>query len=151
MLAPFHPIKQSFLDFLNEAKESIYICIYGFTLDEVTDLLIAKKNAGIKVEMLMDNIQAGGTKQKVQAKRLIDAGINVLIGPSPKGGIRHSKYTIIDGKKSELGSLNYSASSFKQNNTILIITSSEVAGFLQKDFDYNKSYLETRRSNGHQN
>ncbi len=92
------------------------------------DALIAKHGAGVTVRCVCDHTQAEGPAEKVQLQRLVDAGVEVLIGTSSHGAIDHSKYILIDAELGAAdpascvgyGSFNFSASAESQDNTFTI-------------------------------
>lgn len=121
LFAPRDDTTGAFLALLRAAKESILVSIYGFTLAEATDVLIAKHQAGVKVRVLFDHTQACGPSEKAQVARLEAAGVPHWIGTSPKAGqILHSKVTVVDGCLTETGSWNYNSNASKQWNTFVL-------------------------------
>lgn len=120
--APFDDTEAAFLKFVKRAKKSICVSIYGFHLPPLTDALIAKHQAGVKVTIILDHTQAEGKAESGEVQKLVDAGVPLLIGTSPiHRQILHSKFTIIDGKAVEVGSWNYSLSASQQSNTMTFI------------------------------
>ena len=121
LLAPYDDTTGAFLALLKSARESILISIYGFTLTEAVDVLIAKHQAGISVRMLFDHTQEQGPAELAQVRRLEAAGVPHWIGTSPDAHqILHSKVTVVDGVLCETGSWNYSYGASKQSNTWLL-------------------------------
>ena len=105
------------LAMLDEAQAEVKIDIYGFTWPPLMDELIAVHERGVNVRIVADHTQAEGTAEKPQLQRLVDAGIELLIGTSSRGAIDHSKYLIVDGKTVGFGSFNFSQSALAQDNT----------------------------------
>jgi phosphatidylserine/phosphatidylglycerophosphate/cardiolipin synthase-like enzyme len=115
----------------NEATTSIHIDVYGFTYVPLMDVLIAKHQAGVTVNVVADHSQAEGTAELPQLQRLVSAGIEVLIGVSSRGGIDHSKYLVVDDRVVGFGSFNFSLSAESQDNTFSIRSDAGlVAAFL---------------------
>jgi|SRR5579859_5588484 len=133
LFAPFDQTTQEYLTFVTSAKQSIYIIIYGFHLPTLTDTLIAKHQAGVTVNVILDHTQAEGKAEAGEVARLVAAGIPLLIGTSPvHGQILHTKATIIDECAVESGSWNYSLSAAAQSNTLTFV----------HDADYARAYLD---------
>lgn len=121
LFSPRDDTTGAFLALLRAAKQSALISIYGFTLAEAADVLIAKHQAGVSVRILFDHTQACGPSERAQVARLAAAGVPHWIGTSPKAGqILHSKVTVVDGVLTETGSWNYSASASKEFNTLVL-------------------------------
>ena len=133
LFAPFDQTTDEFLAFINSAKQSIYTLIYGMHLPLLTDALIAKHQAGVKVNLILDHSQEAGKAEQQEVQKLVAAGIPLLVGTSPvHGQILHTKATIIDEAAVESGSWNYSLSASAQSNTLTFV----------HDTDYARSYLD---------
>lgn len=129
--APYDDVSGALVRLAGEASRSIHIDVYGFTYVPLMDELIAAHKAGVAVNVVADHSQAEGTAEKPQLQRLVDAGIDVLIGTSSRGAIDHSKYIVIDGAIVGFGSFNFSASAESQDNTFSIRSDAGlVAAFL---------------------
>jgi phosphatidylserine/phosphatidylglycerophosphate/cardiolipin synthase-like enzyme len=118
--APYDDVSSALVELANEATQSIHIDVYGFTFIPLMDALIAKHQAGITVNVVADHSQAEGTAELPQLQRLVNAGIDVLIGTSSRGAIDHSKYIVIDSLVVGYGSFNFSLSAESQDNTFSI-------------------------------
>jgi phosphatidylserine/phosphatidylglycerophosphate/cardiolipin synthase-like enzyme len=145
MLAPYDDTTGAFLALLKSAKKSILISIYGFTIAEAADTLIAQHQAGLDVRVLFDHTQAAGTAERVQVARLAAAGVPHWIGTSPVAHqILHGKVTIVDGELCETGSWNYSVSAAHQFNTFVIERSPDSAvkltAFIERLIDWVKAH-----------
>ena len=147
-LAPQDDIEKAFLEFVGTATKTIHMEIYGFTLEPLIDLLISKAASGVWVGILLDSVQAAGTAESLQLERIKNSGMEYYVGRSPRGAIRHSKGTIIDREWVEDGSLNYSASSFLQNNTVRISRDAALAELLITDWETNKEMLIRKQKKG---
>lgn len=132
LITPFQNGMQAYLAFLGQAQKTIRIMIYGFTLAAVVDCLIAKRQDGVDVKLLLDHTQAMGHAEKPELERLVAAGFvdgrDFLIGTSPEHhAINHLKATWIDGQHVFHGSWNYSISASEQLNSIEVVTAPELA------------------------
>ncbi|HLX12513.1 MAG TPA: choice-of-anchor D domain-containing protein [Bacteroidota bacterium] len=121
---------------MSQAQASIIGCIYTFTRSDIADTLVAKKNAGKKVRLTMDNSTDTGD----QYAFLVSSGVDVhLKGFST--GLLHHKYSVIDGDQSSgttqyvtTGSHNWSSAAENSNDeNELIIHSQRIANlYLQE-------------------
>ena len=118
--APYDDVPTRLLALVNSATTEVLIDVYGFTFAPLMDALIAKHQAGVLVRCVCDHSQAEGAAEKVQLQRLVDAGIEVLIGVSIHGAIDHSKYLVVDRATVGFGSFNFSASAEQQDNTFAV-------------------------------
>ena len=116
------------LGLLASAAAQIRICAYGFTDPRITGALVERHQAGVDTALLLDYTQACGPSEIAQVRRLKDAGVPFWVGTSEKAhAIRHSKNIIVDSEWAEIGSLNYSATAFDQDNTVEIVRDKELA------------------------
>lgn len=103
------------------ARHSILLNIYEMTSPEITDALVEKIHAGVKVVILEEGQPVRGMSvagRRVQ-QRLINAmrssnpqsrlfEMTSKVGPKRRFRFNHGKYAIIDGNQLLLGSENYS-------------------------------------------
>jgi phosphatidylserine/phosphatidylglycerophosphate/cardiolipin synthase-like enzyme/DNA/RNA endonuclease YhcR with UshA esterase domain len=125
---------------LNAATSSISICMYTFTRDDLAATLIAQKNAGKKVRVVMDNNTDSGN----EFATLQNAGVDVLLknlSPSPSSALLHHKYAVIDADKPSpnnvvlTGSHNWSSAAETQNDeNELIVHSQRIANLYLQEF-----------------
>lgn len=114
------------LEMTAAATASVQIDIYGLTFPPLMDALIAAHQRGVHVQIVADHSQSAGTHERPQLQRLVDAGIELVIGVSARGGIDHSKYLLIDAALGVMapqscvafGSFNFSVSALSQDNTL---------------------------------
>lgn len=112
------------------AKKSIHGAIYSFTLDSIGDSLVAAKNRGIEVKIIMEKQQLS---RYSELKKLQEAGIEVRIDSNPN--FMHDKFSIIDGKIVTTGSFNWTQNADKENNeNLVIINSPELATQFDSEF-----------------
>jgi len=109
--------KAELLNWINHANQSIYVLIYSFTLDDVANALIAAKNRGLDVKVIMDNEQSAGPGSEYQT--LLNAGVTVRT--DNRSAEMHDKVAIIDNQIVITGSFNWSANADTNNNENLIV------------------------------
>jgi phosphatidylserine/phosphatidylglycerophosphate/cardiolipin synthase-like enzyme len=134
-------VLQELLALVARATAQIRISIYGYTLPQLTQALIARHVAGVDVQLLFDHTQACGPTEKAQIALIKAAGIPYWIGTSPEHQIRHSKTLIVDGEWVENGSLNYSPTAFRQNNTVCVQRDRELAQAYLADWNANRTWI----------
>ncbi len=107
---------------VNAADESIYFAIFSFTDDGLRDAIIARKEAGVTVQGIFDQFQAGNDSSDDEA--LCAAGIPIKI--EDFRGMLHDKFMVIDTSGTDpvvvTGSMNWSDSGANANdeNTLII-------------------------------
>lgn len=124
---PEDNVLRAILTHLRAAAKTIDIAAYALTEDEMVDLLCRKREEGLTVNVLLDRSQSTGKAAKPVIEKLIEAGINVVIGTSREHSLLHDKSVVIDGVVTITGSYNFSESAAKQGNTCLIIRSQDIA------------------------
>lgn len=107
-----------------KAENSILVQAYAFSSKDIADALIAAKNRGVKVEVILDKSQRS---QKYSLLHyIVDAGIPVWIDTKP--AIAHNKVMIIDEKEVITGSFNFTDSAQKRNaENLVFISDSKLA------------------------
>ncbi len=145
LITPFQDGTKAYLAFLGQAKRSIRIMVYGFTLAPVVDALIVAKQKGVSVNLILDHTQAMGHAEKPEIERLVAGGFvdgrDFLIGTSPEHhAINHLKATWIDSGEPDAavfhGSWNYSLSATQELNSIEIVPSPELAQAFDQVWDF---------------
>lgn len=133
-------------EFLAGAKQSIRFIIYGATLPQFFDGLVAAHKRGVDVRGVFDHTQAAGRaeSQMLHALFLQIPASNFLIGTSPKAHqICHLKGSWIDGQTVWSGSWNYSTDATSQVNNIDIVQSTKRAAAFQSAFDELWQFIST--------
>ncbi len=123
---------------LNEATSSINICMLTFTRSDLAQALVAKKAAGEKVRVILDNNTDSGN----QFNFLQNGSVDIHLKGSALGtGLLHHKYAIVDAENSSAdaavitGSHNWSNSAETSNNeNTLMIHSKRVANLYLQEF-----------------
>lgn len=114
------------------AKSSIYIAIYSFTLDDISDAVIRAKKRGLDVKVIYDSDQSKNDAS--DDERLGNEGINIAYRNG--SGYMHNKFTIIDMNIVATGSFNYSNNADTRNEENLVfIESSTLAEKFKENFD----------------
>ena len=119
------------IKYFNQATSSIHVLIYDLTLPEIRDALIAAKNRGVDVKIVMDSTQANS--QYSQFANLNAAGVNVRLS---RGAYEmHDKLAIIDGHIVITGSFNYTAdSNYNNDENLVVLDSQALAAAYEQEF-----------------
>jgi phosphatidylserine/phosphatidylglycerophosphate/cardiolipin synthase-like enzyme len=114
--------------FVESAKNSIDLAVFDINLDQLVHSLLVASKRGVRVRVLVDARQAKGAYSL--ASTLKKGGIKVRRGR--QRGLMHHKFTIVDGKRIETGSFNYTnhATKAKQENQVYLDDSGIVSRFV---------------------
>ncbi|MBM4168725.1 MAG: T9SS type A sorting domain-containing protein [Ignavibacteria bacterium] len=120
--SPSDRTTEQIVNTVNMTKHSANVAMLSFTRSDIANALVARKNAGTKVRVIMDN----NTDQSNQFSFLLTNGVNVLLDPFPVQ--LHHKYLIVDAEHTSYpgvvltGSHNWSTSAETRNdeNTVII-------------------------------
>lgn len=130
---PSDSCDQQLVQRIGAAQKTVDVAIYSFTLDSVSDALIAAHERGVKVRVLFDSGQA--SSEHSEDEKLAKAGILVK-RMNLERGIMHNKYIIIDSQVVGTGSFNYSQNASQYNRENLVFMSNpEIAQKFGQDFE----------------
>lgn len=108
---------------LETAHERVWVAMYSFTNTELADALIAAKQRGADVRVIVEKQQAGS--QYSQHDELAAAGIPVRIDTNPN--LMHDKFAVLDEDIVITGSMNWTGNGVRENNeNVLVIHSDEL-------------------------
>ncbi len=105
---------------IDRANSSVHVLIYSFTLDAISTALIAAKNRGVEVKVVMERSNAN--EKGAEYQMLKNAGVDIRLDMN--SGLMHDKAAIIDGHIILTGSYNYSAAADTSNNENLVVIDS---------------------------
>lgn len=94
---------------IHDAEQTLDVAAYYFTDPTIVKELIAAKNRGISVRVILDRSQAVGDTQAA----LVAGGITCRIDRKHK--TMHDKFIVVDGKHTQTGSYNYTISADRIN------------------------------------
>ena len=113
------------------AQESVDVALRNLNLDSITGALMAVNRRGIPIRVIAESDSMIG---RSDFQVLIDAGIPVVQDQQP--GLMNNRFIVIDHKEVWTGSLNYDpAGVFREYNTLVRITSPEVAADYTQEFN----------------
>ena len=96
---------------INLAEKEVLVQAYNYASLDIADALIAAKNRGVKVTLLIDGKQP--TANGNQLKYSKDHGLDVNL--DKKHAISHNKVMVIDNKWVHTGSFNFSSNAENRN------------------------------------
>lgn len=115
---------------IDQARFSVDVAVYDFSLWSLRDALIAAHRRGVAVRMLTES----DNLDEPEIQELRNAGIEVL--GDRREGLMHNKFTVIDHLEVWTGSTNYNTGSVYQNdNNIIRIRSSRLAEDYTAEFE----------------
>jgi hypothetical protein len=101
---------------INGAKAWVRILAYSFTSKPIAAALIAAKERGVDVAVVVDKTQPGQHSSQIGALKA--AGVPVFIDSSHP--IQHQKVVVIDGKTTTLGSWNLSTQAESNSENLAV-------------------------------
>lgn len=122
------------VDRINLAEKEVVVQAYNYASIDIADAIIAAKNRGVKVTLLIDGKQPTANGNQLQYSK--DHGIPVFL--DKKHAISHNKVMIIDGTWVHTGSFNFSANAEKRNAENSVWCTSirnQMANIYRKQFD----------------
>jgi len=129
--APDEPCSQKLALFIASATVSLDIAIYDINEEQIVHAILVQAKK-IPVRVIVDKRQSKGEHSSVAL--LQKAGVPLKFGH--QRGIMHDKFTLVDGKRLETGSFNYTfhASESNQENQLYLATP-EVVNRYQARFE----------------
>ena len=115
---------------IERANLTIHILIYSFTLDSISEALIAAHNRGVEVMVVFEKSQIS---QYSEYQTLRAAAVPVRNDTNSK--LMHHKVMIVDDMIVLTGSFNWSKSAQEYNNeNLIIIQSTYIAAIYEEEF-----------------
>jgi phosphatidylserine/phosphatidylglycerophosphate/cardiolipin synthase-like enzyme len=121
------------LELIQNAQSSINFMAYSFTSNDIGDAIIARSQAGVSVEGVMDDGQVK-SNEGTEYDPFQQAGLDVRLDGN-ETGLMHHKVIIIDRQIVITGSYNFTASAEESNDeNIVVIFSTVVAEKYMDEF-----------------
>jgi len=118
---------------LADAQSSIDFMAMTFTLNDLSNIIIADSKRGVQVRGLMEEENAL-TDNGSDYNAFRQAGLNVLLDSNP--GLMHHKVIIIDRQIVVSGSYNFSSSAEKRNDeNLVVILDAYLAAQFENEFE----------------
>ena len=132
------------LETIASAKHDIQILAYAFQAPDIMQALVAAKNRGVKVRVVVDKKRNKGKTSKKAMDFVTSNGVELRT--NDHFHIHHDKVIIVDGSTVETGSFNFapSAETANSENVVVIRDMPEVAkqyvAHWQSRWDLGKPY-----------
>jgi len=129
--SPSGGCQQAVVETVNKAASEIDVAIYIFTNPDIAEALVAAKDRGVKVRVLLDGDNVDMDYSK--AESLVDNGISVR--HETGAGLMHNKFAVVDDSIVLTGSFNWTRSAEGANDeNLLKIVSPELAAQYAEEF-----------------
>ena len=116
--SPGNACENAIIQSIQNAKESIKICVFTISDNDITAAIISAEKRGVSVKVITDNDKLNDRGSDV--RRISDAGIVVKI--DQKDSHMHHKFCLIDKKILLTGSYNWTRSAAERNQENLLVT-----------------------------
>ncbi len=117
---------------INEAQQTLDICVFTITDDRIVERLAEAHRRGIKIRVISDNDKSEDLGSDLD--RLESIGITCCYDRTEAH--MHHKFAIADGEKLLSGSYNWTRSAATQNNENIIVTNDpKLLRAFQETFD----------------
>ena len=140
LFSPDDGVEAHLIKLIRNAKTSVTVLAFSFTSDDLSEALLERANAGIKVRIVLDEEQASSNTGGEYLK-LKNGGIDVRLDGIP--GQMHHKVLIVDEEWVAFGSYNFTRSAEIRNDENLILAHDPALArqFLE---EFNKIYAQAR-------
>ena len=130
--SPGESCRQRIRDLCRLARESVDVCVYTISDDQLSDELIAVHRRGLAVRIISDNEKRFDAGSDIQ--QLIDSGVPLRIDNSPFH--MHHKFALFDGRLLLNGSFNWTRSASSSNEENLLVTDDpHLVGEYRREFE----------------
>jgi cardiolipin synthase len=110
------------VDAINSAEKSLLIKMFLFSDPELVLAVIAAKNRGVEVRVMLNPARRNGEEENEDTRKLLeDAGIEVR-DSNPNFVITHEKSMVVDNKIAFVKSLNWETKNLTETRDYAIIT-----------------------------
>lgn len=132
--SPKGNIESKIVKHINREQRQLSAALYWFTSGPIAQALIAAKNRGVEVEIIVDQDTVTGIAGKAQ--ELVQEGIPVFVYNGGNSSIMHHKFWIFSDGTLITGSFNPTQRANKANHeNIIILEDADVASQYQQEFD----------------
>lgn len=118
------PLSKLITTAIDQANKEIYLDIYSITEPQILKALDRAAKRGVSIEIFTD---------KKRHPKQLKLDPSIIQSSSKTTGLAHKKILIVDDKQLYLGSANFTYTSLKQDNNLIIgISHEEIAHFFSK-------------------
>ncbi len=132
--SPAGMVEDSIVKAIQAAKVTIEVAMFSFYSVRVAEELLAAKERGVKVSLLLDRMQSKLMKLD-DWFAYHDFDVRIIAGPNPYENVffekNHNKFMLVDGKLLETGSYNWTGNAEKNSyeNVNFTVDQADVAFF----------------------
>jgi phosphatidylserine/phosphatidylglycerophosphate/cardiolipin synthase-like enzyme len=113
---------QSILDPINAAADMLNIRMFLFTDPTLLNSVIAAKQRGVKVRVMLNPARRDGRSENDEAKEALSAAGIEVRHSNPKFALTHQKSMVIDGKAGFIESFNWNTKDLTVTRDYAIVT-----------------------------
>jgi phosphatidylserine/phosphatidylglycerophosphate/cardiolipin synthase-like enzyme len=125
-------LEQRMLDFIGGAQSTLDVQMYLFSVGALADAVIAAKDRGVAVRVLLDPDEAGNQTNR---SKLLAAGVATRDDPAGFS-YAHAKYLVADGARGVIMSANFNAGAMsEERNYGIVDTDPDDLATLEAVFD----------------
>jgi len=126
-------VDQAVIDAINASTRTLDIAAFEWTNPRIGEAVLAAKNRGVTVRMVVDNEHAVEDEDST-IEPLIDAGIPMTY--DNRSAFMHNKFMIIDSTLVITGSMNFTMNdTYRNNNNMLFMRSTRAVEAYQVEFN----------------
>ncbi|MNR76125.1 Phospholipase D precursor [compost metagenome] len=111
--------EQLILKVINSAQQELRLAAYSFTSSTITKALIAARQRGVDVRVIVDEKRNLEPPSISALNKLVSAGIPVRT--IAVYALHHDKYLVVDGRHLQTGSFNYTSGAAKANSENVLV------------------------------
>lgn len=108
---------------MQSAKKAIDICVFTVTDDRLTEVILSRHRAGVRVRVITDDEKQFDSGSDI--RRLSERGVPVKVDPYPNH--MHHKFAIFDDNVLATGSYNWTRGATKNHENLLILRDTDIA------------------------
>ncbi|HTU02367.1 MAG TPA: phospholipase D-like domain-containing protein [Candidatus Sulfotelmatobacter sp.] len=125
--------RQRLVRAIQESNTTIDVAVYNFTAIELAHALVAARDRGVRVRVLLDRERLedlGPTLQLLQRKKMPLRALGV-----PPDRLMHHKFAVFDGRLLATGSYNWTNSAERVNyENLVVLTDPGIVERFEKEF-----------------
>jgi phosphatidylserine/phosphatidylglycerophosphate/cardiolipin synthase-like enzyme len=110
------------IDAINNAKRSLRVKMFLFTDNNLVNALIAAKERGVKVKVMLNPARRSGEEDNIATHKLLEAAGIEVRDTNPGFIITHEKSMVIDDELAFVKSLNWETKNFTETRDYAIVT-----------------------------
>lgn len=135
--SPIHDCTESIINFINSATQSLFICVFTISDNDISQAIVKKFQEGIDVKIITDNEKQFDKGSDIQ--ELHSEGIQIKIDETRHH--MHHKFAIVDQQQLLTGSYNWtrSAGLYNQENFLILNDAFAVKTYLNEFYRLWKS------------